>query len=71
MNNSEPYRLACKSFRFLCEFADLGYVNWVSMARELQEKYNILSSDNISTIESKVRSYFENYIMSNINENLV
>ena len=71
LNDSEPHRFACKSFRFLCESADLGYVNWVSMVRELQGKYNILSSDNISTIKSKVRSYFKNYIMSNINEHLV
>ena len=41
------------------------------MVRELQGKYDILSSGNISTIKSKVRSYFENYIMSNINEHLV
>ena len=41
------------------------------MVRELQGEYNILPSDNISTIKSKVRSYFENYIISNINEHLV
>ena len=27
LNDSEPHRFACKSFRFLCESADLGYVN--------------------------------------------
>ena len=36
LNDSEPHRFACKSFRFLFESADLGHLNWVSMVRELQ-----------------------------------
>ena len=40
LNDSEPHRFVCKSIRFLCESVDLGYVNWVSMMRELQGEYN-------------------------------
>ena len=65
------HRLACKSFRFLCDAADLGFVNWVSRVRELHARYDILPSDNVSAIKSKVRRFFENYTLSNINEHLV
>ena len=30
LNVSEPHQLASKSFRFLCDAANLGFVNWVS-----------------------------------------
>ena len=59
LNVSEPHRLACKSSNFLCEAADLGFVNWVSRVRELQARYDILPSDNVSAIKSKVRCFFE------------
>ena len=52
LNASEPHRLACKSFRSLCEAADLGCINWVSRVRELQARYDILPSDNVSAIKS-------------------
>ena len=74
-------RLACKSFRFLCDAADLGFANWVSRVRELQARYDILPSDNVSAIvvsysdyaaiKSKVRRFFENHTLSNLNEHLV
>ena len=71
LNVSEPHRLVCKSFRFLCDAADLGFVNWVSRVRELQARYDILPSDNVSDVKSKVRHFFENHTMSNLNEHLV
>ena len=37
LNVTEPHRLAGKSFRFLCDAAELGFVNWVSRVREMQD----------------------------------
>ena len=71
LNVSEPHRLACKSFRFLCEAADLGFVNWVSRVRELQARYDILPSDNVSAIILKVRCFFESQTLSSLNDHLV
>ena len=42
LNVFEPHRLACKSFRFLCEAADLGFVNWVSRVCELNWKPDMI-----------------------------
>ena len=64
LNVSEPHRLACKSFHSLCEAADLGCINWISRVRELQARYDILPSDNVSAIKSKVRCFFENSTLS-------
>ena len=61
---SEPHRLAGNSFNFLSETNDLGFVKWISMVREQQAKYDILPSDNVSAIKSKVRCFLESQTLS-------
>ena len=55
----------------LANDADLGNSNWVSHARDLQQRYEIQQSDNKSIIKTKVRKHFETQILQCLNEHIL
>ncbi len=64
-------RYSSEAFSVLVNDADLGQSNWVSRARNLQERYEIQQSDNRSIIKSKVRKHFESETLRQLREHII
>ncbi len=71
LNDLEPNRYVCKSFRFLCNNDNLDGLNWVSEARDLRYRNGVIANDNASTIKAKVKNCFANSVMSSLNEHII
>ena len=69
--NLDCNRYANKALIMLINDADLGYNNWVSAVRSLQELYNVTEFDSKSEIKNKVRRHFESVAMENLRQQIV